>query len=95
MTDPDITITLAQFGAAGLMGFMWLSERRAAAARERQLTEAHERLAGERAATSLLQRAVEANTRALGRIEAGQRDLLGLLALWRPRSARSSKNART
>jgi len=80
MTDPDFTVTLAQFGAAGLMGWMWLSERRSAVERERQLTEAHERLLAERTSTSTLLHAIEANTRALAAIEGAQRELLTLLA---------------
>jgi len=88
MTEIEITTTLAQFGAAGMMGWMWLSERRAAAGRERQLTEAHERIVSERTGLSVLLRAIEANTRALAGIEAGQRELLGVLTAWRTRPAR-------
>jgi hypothetical protein len=78
---PDLTIAsaLAQFGAAGLIGWMWLAERRAAGARERQLAELHERLMQERPHTGLLLEVVRDNTRALTALELGQRTLTGLL----------------
>jgi len=78
---PDLTLAsaLAQFGAAGLIGWMWLSERRAAAARERQLAELQERLMQERPHTGLLLEVVRDNTRALTALELGQRTLTGLL----------------
>lgn len=66
---------LAQFGAAGLIGWMWLSERRSASVRERQLAEAHERIMQERAQFAALIDVVNANTRALTAMESGQRAL--------------------
>jgi hypothetical protein len=79
MLDPQIAAACAQFGAAGLIGWMWLSERRAAAARERQLTEAHERLSQERPQLEVLVRIVSDNTRALATLEVGQRGLAAVL----------------
>lgn len=78
---PDLTLAtaLAQFGAAGLIGWMWLAERRAAAARERQLAELHERLMQERPNLGLLLEVVRDNTRALTALELGQRALAGVL----------------
>lgn len=35
---------LASYGAAGLMGAMWLWERRTSSAREKQIEEAHQRI---------------------------------------------------
>lgn len=75
MIGADVASAAAQFGVAGLIGWMWLCERRAAAARERQLTELHERLVRERSHLRLVVRTLRANTRALTALEAGQRDL--------------------
>jgi hypothetical protein len=73
MPDPDLTAALAQCGAAGLIGWMWLSERRAAAARERQLSQLHDRLMHERVSLSALVSVIRDNTRALTALESGQR----------------------
>jgi hypothetical protein len=77
--DPTTASAVAQFGAAGLIAWMWLSERRAAAARERQLTESHDRLLQERPQISTLITVVQDNTRALTALEAGHRTLAALL----------------
>lgn len=78
--DLDLTTTtLTQFGTAGLMGWMWLTERRAAAERERQLSEAHERLLQERRGVDVAVQALRDNTRALAALEAGQRSLQAVL----------------
>lgn len=73
MPEVDLAAAVAQLGAAGLIGWMWLSERRAAAAREAQLRELHERLMQERPQVSVLLSVVRENTRALAAIENGQR----------------------
>lgn len=65
----------AQFGLAGLVCWMWLSERRAAAQRERELREAHDRLMRERRGSDVLMAALNDNTRALASLEACQRGL--------------------
>ena len=84
---------VAQFGIAGLEAWMWLTERRAGAARERQLTEAHERLMEQRGQTEALMTLVSDNTRAVSAVEAGQRSLRDLLAdllrLWGSRVSAS------
>ncbi len=77
--NPETTATLAQFGAAGMIALMWLTERRAAAVRERQLSEAHERLMQDRRSFDLLLGAMQENTRALTGIELGQRTLSSVL----------------
>jgi hypothetical protein len=79
MLEPQIAAALAQFGVAGLIGWMWLTERRAAAARERQLAELHERLMQERPQVETLVRIIADNTRALTMLEVGQRTLAGIL----------------
>ncbi|MEM9066450.1 MAG: hypothetical protein AAGB51_13280 [Planctomycetota bacterium] len=67
---------LTQLGAAGLIGWMWLTERRAAAEREKQLTEAHRLIASQRVELDALLEAIRENTRALAALEAGQRRLI-------------------
>ncbi|RMH26182.1 MAG: hypothetical protein D6693_07685 [Planctomycetota bacterium] len=74
--EQDLLNFATQFGAAGLIAWMWLSERRHAATREAQLSEAHERLAQSRVALDSLLTVVADNTRALASLEATQRALL-------------------
>ncbi|MFN0011805.1 MAG: hypothetical protein ACKVS8_09205 [Phycisphaerales bacterium] len=69
----------AQLGAAGLIGWMWLTERRAGAVRETQLAEAHDRLVAERTSLEVILRTIENSTRVLSALEVGQRQLLELL----------------
>lgn len=78
--EMELASTLAQFGAAGLIGWMWLAERRAHAADDRMLRESHERLMQERVLVRELVKVVRANTRALAALEAGQRHLLVMFA---------------
>jgi len=86
MVEAEVAAALAQFGTAGLVGWMWLTERRAGAARERQLTEVHDRLLHERACFDVAVNALRENTRVLAAIEVGQRTLLRVLDRW-PREA--------
>lgn len=79
MPEAQIAAAMAQFGIAGLIGWMWLAERRAAAAREKQLAEIHERLLQERPQVDVLVRVVAENTRALTILEGGQRGLAAVL----------------
>lgn len=71
--DPALVTSLTPFGAAGLIAFLWLSERRSASERERQLSEAHERLVRRRSELSLLVGVVRENTRALTALEGALR----------------------
>lgn len=73
--EADIVGALANFGAAGLIGWMWLSERRGAADRERSLAQAHDLVMREREGMGVLVRVVEENTRALALLEGAQRQL--------------------
>jgi len=73
--DPEVVASVTQFGVAGLIGWMWMTERRAAAGREKQVGEAHDRLMRERRELELLVDVVRENTRALAAVEAGQRAL--------------------
>lgn len=79
MTEPDLIVTLTQFGVAGLIGWMWLLERRAGTSREQQLTEAHKRLMEDREQVAVLMEVVRDNTRALAALEAGQRGIAAAL----------------
>ncbi|MFI4872748.1 MAG: hypothetical protein ACIAQ0_13110 [Phycisphaerales bacterium JB058] len=77
--EAEIAGVLAQLGAAGLIGLMWLSERRSAHERERQVSELHDRIRGDKAELGVLLAALEANTRAMVSLEAGQRRLTAAL----------------
>lgn len=79
MGEAEVVAALAQFGTAGLVAWMWLAERRAAATRERQLDEVHERLIQERRCFEVAIEALRENTRALAAIEAGQRAMVAAL----------------
>ena len=77
--EQDLMNLITQFGAAGLIAWMWLSERRHAAKREQQLTESHERIQQQRLALDQLVTLVAENTRAVTSLEAGQRAMMALL----------------
>jgi hypothetical protein len=77
--EGEIAAAAAQFGVAGMVCWMWLFERRAAGARERQLTESHERIARNQREIDVLVAALGENTRALTALEAGQRGLVAML----------------
>jgi len=70
MEITGIVSNLANFGAAGLMGAMWLWERKLSRMREYQLTQAHERIIRDEQRLDKLTRVVEQNTSAMtGSIE--------------------------
>lgn len=71
---PELVSMLPSFGAAGLIAWMWLTERRAAAARDSQQTALAERLVQERTELRVLVSIITENTRALSALEAAQRD---------------------
>jgi hypothetical protein len=79
MLDSSFVTTLTQFGAAGLMGMLWIFERRHASTRDRQLDEAHRALLGQERQLQALLNVIRDNTRALQALEIGQRRLIGLL----------------
>ena len=66
---------LTQLGAAGLIGLLWILERRHAATRDRQLDEAHQRLLRQNHELDVLLRVVAQNTRAICAMEAAQKRL--------------------
>ena len=61
--------TLAQLGAAGLMGFLWIWERTHSRQREQQLSDAHKLLMEQRESLQVLCELVRQNTRAIERFE--------------------------
>lgn len=77
--EPELISTVTQFGMAGLIACLWLIERRWAGVREKQLTDAHDRLLEQRVQVEALMRIVTDNTRAITAVEAGQRGLAELL----------------
>lgn len=77
--EMEILASLTQFGVAGLVGFMWVVERRAAGDRERQLEETHARLMQEQTQLSVLMQMLRDNTRVLTALEVGQRGVLSML----------------
>ncbi len=79
MGEVELSTAIAQFGMAGLIGWMWLVERRAAAVREKQLCDLHDRIMDERRHADALLSVVTANTKALTALEIGQRGLTALL----------------
>lgn len=78
----EMLTEITQLGTAGLVAWMWLTERRAGAARERQLGEAHERLMEQRTHVDALMTLVADNTRAVTAVEASQRSLRELAVEW-------------
>lgn len=79
--EAEIASAVAQLGAAGLIGWMWLSERRSAAEREKQIGEAHDAVLRERTKLDALLAALEHNTRAMTAVELGQRRLAEIVAV--------------
>jgi hypothetical protein len=67
---------LTNLGAAGLMGAMWLWERRTSRQREEQLDEAHARIMGDRVQLDQLIDVVRQNAEALSRLSATQEQLI-------------------
>lgn len=67
---------LASLGAAGLMGAMWLWERRTSRQREQQLDECHARIMADRVQLEQLIEVVQRNAEAMSRLSATQEQLL-------------------
>jgi len=78
--EEHVIAAVAQFGAAGLIGWMWLTERRTAVERERQLADLHARVMEDRTSLTVPVGALSDNTKALTALEAGQRELVRVLA---------------
>lgn len=72
----SLMTVVTQFGAAGLIGMLWILERRASAQRERQLSEAHQRLMSRDREIESLLLVVKDNTVAMKSLEFTQRRLI-------------------
>ena len=70
---------LTQFGAAGLIGLLWIMERRYAVHRDRQLDEAHRKLTDQKHDLEALLNVVKENTKAINTLQQGQVRLISLL----------------
>ncbi len=79
--ESDLLLQLSQFGAAGLIGLLWVLERRHAAVRDRQLDEAHRAVMQHQREADTLIDVVRENTRAITSLRAGQERLIDLLHL--------------
>jgi hypothetical protein len=76
LSDTAPLDNLTSFGAAGLMGAMWLWERRTSRKREDQLDEAHVRILGDRVQLEELMGVVRQNAEAIARLCTTQDQLL-------------------
>jgi hypothetical protein len=65
-----IVSDITSFGVAGVMGAMWLWERKTSRAHEEQLDEAHRRIVADRVQLDVLVDVVKRNTEALARLTA-------------------------
>ena len=83
---PDFT----SFGAAGMMGAMWLWERKTSRQREEQLDEAHVRILGDRVQLEQLIDVVRRNVEAMTRLGAIQDQLVRKLDREEQRAGRGS-----
>lgn len=71
--------TLVQFGVAGLMGVLWVWERTHSRRRERQLSEAHDRLMRRDQHVGILVQLVRQNTQAMVELQQSQQRMNELL----------------
>ena len=72
----DPVSSIANFGVAGLMGAMWLWERRTSQKREQQIDEAHARIISDGVQLDQLMGVVRQNAEAITRLTATQDQLL-------------------
>jgi len=77
--ENEVISLVTQFGSAGLIAMIWLIERRQSAVRDRQLSEAHERMLQQRTELGQLLGLVSENTRAVTALEASQRAIASLI----------------
>lgn len=73
---PVAVENITGLGAAGMMGAMWLWERRTSRQREQQLDEAHARILGDRISLEQLIAVVRQNAEAVSRLSATQEQLV-------------------
>jgi hypothetical protein len=75
----DALSQLTSLGAAGIMGAMWLWERRMSRQRDQQLDETHERIIGDRVQLDQLIEVVRGNAEAMTRLTSVQDQLVRTL----------------
>ena len=75
----DLIQPLTQFGVAGLMGLLWVWERRMSRQREQQLSQAHARLIRQREHLHVMVKLVQRNTQAIERFNQTQIQLNQIL----------------
>ena len=75
----DALSQLTSLGAAGIMGVMWLWERRMSRQRDQQLDETHERIIGDRVQLDQLIEVVRGNAEAMTRLTSVQDQLVRTL----------------
>ena len=75
----DALTQLTNLGAAGVMGAMWLWERRNSQKRDEQLDDAHTRILGDRVQLEQLIEVVKTNAEALTRLSSLHDQLLRTL----------------
>ena len=85
MPDPatdfvSLAALFTQFGSAGLMGWMWLSERKGAQVRDTQLAEVQTRLLQERLQFDTLVSLARDCAHAVGTLDSGQRQIADRLS---------------
>ncbi len=88
-----ISTALSQFGLAGFVAWMWFTERRASATREKQIAETHDRLMQERRTIEAVLGALDRSTAAMTAVQEGQRTLAGAVDRLVPLVARVSDAA--
>ena len=93
--NAELITILAQFGPAGLIGLLWIAERRYAATRDRQLSESHAKLAVQDREVHLLVDVIKENTRAIATLEQTQRQLIDMARGLTESSRRSAVQGRT
>jgi hypothetical protein len=75
----DAFSQLTSLGAAGIMGAMWLWERRQSQQRDQQLDESHTRILGDRVQLEQLIEVVNTNAQAMTRLATVQDQLVRTL----------------
>ena len=75
----DALSQLTSLGAAGIMGAMWLWERRQSQQRDQQLDESHARILGDRVQLDQLIEVVRGNAEAMTRLTSVQDQLVRTL----------------
>ena len=86
--EMQIAEWVVQSGTAGIIAWMWLTERRHGRERDEKITEAHQRIMSDVRQIDQLVRTVEQSTRASTALELTQRRLVDVLeTMWGLRRA--------